>query len=302
MRQLDGVISVIPTPFTREGTLDLLSLKKVVQLFAKAGVNGFTALGVTSEVSKLSDLEKRQIIETVIQETPEALPIIVGTTSEGTHTCIEASRIAVTLGAAAIMVSPPRMPKLNSDAVVRHYKSLADRIPIPIVVQDYPPISGYAMEPSLLIRIIKEVPNVIAIKLEDAPTPLKISRIRALIGDSSVAIFGGLGGMYLFEELLAGADGAMTGFAIPEILLEVVRNFQSGNLEKAKEIFYRSVAIMRFEFQEGIGMAIRKEILRRRGAIEFAGIRPPGANLDESTIRALDELLDWYKKEGSSWI
>jgi len=299
---LKGVISVLPTPFTPDGTLDLVSLKKVVQLFVKAGVSGFTALGVTSEVSKLSDVEKRQIIETVIQELPENIPMIVGTTAEGTHNCIEASRIAMALGAAAIMVSPPRMPKLNTEAVVRHYKTLSDRVPVPIVVQDYPPISGYAMEPSLLIRIMKEIPKVIAIKLEDAPTPVKISRIREMSKDSSVAIFGGLGGTYLFEELLAGADGAMTGFAIPEILIEIVRSFQSGEVEKAKEIFYRYVAIMRFEFQEGIGMAIRKEILRRRGAIDFAGIRPPGTNLDESTIRALDELFAWYKKEGSPWI
>jgi 4-hydroxy-tetrahydrodipicolinate synthase len=299
---LKGVISVLPTPFTPDGTLDLLSLKKVVQLFVKAGVNGFTTLGVTSEVSKLSDVEKRQIIETVVQESPKDFPIVVGTTAEGTHTCIEASRVAMALGATAIMVSPPRMPKLNTEAVVRHYKTLSDRVPLPIVVQDYPPISGYAMEPSLLIRIIKEVPNVLAIKLEDAPTPIKISRIREIAKDSSFAIFGGLGGMYLFEEMLSGADGAMTGFAIPEILIEIVRNFQSGDMEKAKEIFYRYVAIMRFEFQEGIGMAIRKEILRRRGAIDFAGVRPPGANLDESTIRALDELFAWYKKEGSPWI
>src|SRR5258706_12253355 len=115
------------------------------------------------------------------------------------------------------------------------------------------------MEASLLIRIINEVPNAIAIKLEDAPTPVKISRIREMAKDSSFAIFGGLGGMYLFEELLSGADGAMTGFAIPEILIEIVLNFQSGEVEKAKAIFYRYVAIMRFEFQEGIGMAIRKE-------------------------------------------
>jgi 4-hydroxy-tetrahydrodipicolinate synthase len=302
MQNLNGVISVLPTPFTPDGTLDLISLKKVIQLFVKAGVNGFTALGVTSEVSKLSDVEKRQILETVIQELPGNIPMIVGTTAEGTHTCIEASRIAMSLGAASIMVSPPRMPKLNTEAVVRHYKTLSDRVPLPIVVQDYPPISGYAMEPSLLIRILKGVPNVIAIKLEDAPTPLKISRIRELAGDSSIAIFGGLGGMYLFEELLAGADGAMTGFAIPEILIDVVRNFQSGNLEKSKEIFYRHVAIMRFEFQEAIGMAIRKEILRRRGAIDFAGVRAPGATLGDSTIRALDELFDWYKKEGLPWI
>jgi 4-hydroxy-tetrahydrodipicolinate synthase len=175
-------------------------------------------------------------------------------------------------------------------------------VDIPIVIQDYPPISGYTMESALLVRITREGPRASAIKLEDAPTPLKVARIRKAAEGEPITIFGGLGGVYLLEELLAGATGAMTGFAIPEILVQVVKNFHSGDLQKAKEIFYRYVAVMRFEFQEGIGMAIRKEILHRRGAITNPFVRPPGATLDESTIRALDVLVDWLKSEGCLWI
>jgi 4-hydroxy-tetrahydrodipicolinate synthase len=170
-------------------------------------------------------------------------------------------------------------------------------------VQDYPPISGYAMEPSLLVRIVAEIPQARVIKLEDPPTPFKIARIRELPGGDAVKIFGGLGGMYLLEELMAGATGAMTGFAFPEILVQVVKHFHSGELEKAKEIFYRYVPVMRFEFQEGIGMAIRKEILRRRGVIQTSLVRAPGANMDASTMRALDELLAWLRinKTNGNW-
>ena len=122
------------------------------------------------------------------------------------------------------MVSPPRMPKLNSDAVPRHFHALAEAVDIEIVVQDYPPISGYAMEPWLLARIAKEIPRARTIKLEDPPTPFKTSRIRPRSsgGVEDVRIFGGLGGVFLLEELLAGATGAMTGFAFPEILVQIV--------------------------------------------------------------------------------
>src|SRR4029079_11367722 len=92
-------------------------------------------------------------------------------------------------GAAAVMVSPPRMPKLNSDAVVRHYAALVDAVDIEIVVQDYPPISGYAMEPALLARIARELPRARTIKLEDPPTPFKTSRILEQAGDVEVRIF-----------------------------------------------------------------------------------------------------------------
>ncbi|MCI0412455.1 dihydrodipicolinate synthase family protein [bacterium] len=302
MSQFEGVFSVLPTPFSESGSVDANGLTRIIDLFLKAGVSGFTALGVTSETARLTEEERSAIVNIVLGHVSGRVPVVVGTTAEGTHTCIEHSRAVVSAGASAVMVSPPRMPKLNSEAVIRHYKMLSDAVDTTIVVQDYPPISGYAMEPSLLVRIATEIPQARVIKLEDPPTPLKIARIRELPGADAVAIFGGLGGMYLLEELLSGATGAMTGFAFPEILVQVVRHFHLRELEKAKEIFYRYVPLMRFEFQEGIGMAIRKEILRRRGAIDRSNVRSPGANVDPSTQRALDELFSWLKAEGCPWI
>ena len=302
MSQFEGVFSVLPTPFSSDGSVDSDGLKRVIDLFLNAGVSGFTALGVTSETSRLTERERSAIVNIVLERVSGRVPVVVGTTAEGTQICIEQSRAVVSAGASAVMVSPPRLPKLNSEAVIRHFKALANAVDTTIVVQDYPPISGYAMEPSLLVRIVTEIPQTRVIKLEDPPTPLKIARIRELPGGDSVKIFGGLGGMYLLEELMAGATGAMTGFAFPEILIQVVKHFHASELEKAKEVFYRYVAVMRFEFQEGIGMAIRKEILRRRGVLENSAVRAPGVNMDASTMRALDELLAWLKTEGSPWI
>jgi 4-hydroxy-tetrahydrodipicolinate synthase len=194
------------------------------------------------------------------------------------------------------------MPKLNSDAVVRHFAALAAAVDLPIVVQDYPPVSGYAMEAALLVRIAREIPSARTIKLEDAPTPFKTARILEKAEGLELRIFGGLGGVYLLEELLAGATGAMTGFAYPEILVEIVGLFRSGDRAQAADLFYRNVALMRFEFQEGIGMAIRKEVLRRRGAIAHAAVRLPAPPLDASTSEALDRVLAWGEAiRGKSW-
>jgi 4-hydroxy-tetrahydrodipicolinate synthase len=293
--QLDGVYSVLPTPFTASGDLDEASLRRVIDLFIKAGVSGVTALGVTGEVARLDDGERRRVLEVVVERVAGRIGVVAGTTAEGTRTCIGYSRHAREAGATAVMVSPPRMPKLNSEAVVRHYKALADAVDIEIVVQDYPPISGFAMEPSLLARIAKEIPRARTIKLEDPPTPFKTSRILEACGDVKVRIFGGLGGVFLLEELLAGATGAMTGFAYPEILVRIVSLFRAGKVNEAADVFYRFVPLMRFEFQEGIGMAIRKEALHRRGALESPATRPPGAALDAATRDALDRVLAWTK-------
>ena len=293
--QLEGVYSVLPTPFQPNGDLDELSLRKVIDLFIGAGVNGVTALGVTGEVARLDDGERRRVLEVVVDQVKGRIGVVAGTTAEGTRTCIAHSRHAREAGATAVMVSPPRMPKLNSDAVVRHFKALAEAVDIEIVVQDYPPISGFAMEPSLLARIAKEIPRARTIKLEDPPTPFKTSRILEAAGETPVRIFGGLGGVFLLEELLAGATGAMTGFAYPEILVGIVSRFRAGKLDEAADMFYRAVPLMRFEFQEGIGMAIRKEVLHRRGALASPATRPPAAALDQTTREALDRVMQWVE-------
>ena len=296
--QLEGVYSVLPTPFTPGGDVDEASLRRVVDLFVAAGVNGLTALGVTGEVSRLDDSERQRVLDVVVEQAGGHVGVVAGTSADGTRGCIAYSRRAKAAGATAVMVSPPRMPKLNSEAVVRHYAALADAVDIEIVVQDYPPISGYAMEPALLARIAREIPRARTIKLEDPPTPFKASRILEHAGDVEVRIFGGLGGVFLLEELLAGATGAMTGFAFPEILVLVVSLFRSGDVNGAADAFYRAVPLMRFEFQEGIGMAIRKEVLHRRGVLASPATRAPGAALDAATREALDRVMAWVKREG----
>jgi 4-hydroxy-tetrahydrodipicolinate synthase len=299
----EGVYSIIPTAFTDSGDFDPTSQRAVVDLFIRSGINGLTALGVTGEVARLEEPERAIVLQSVIDHVAGRVPVVAGTSADGTRTCISYSRQAKQLGAAAVMVSPPRMPKLNSSAVVNHYKALADAVDLPIVVQDYPPITGFAMEPALLARIAKDIPSARTIKLEDPPTPFKTARILEASAGTPVQIFGGLGGVFLLEELISGATGAMTGFAFPEILVRIMQHWRAGQQDAAADVFYRAVPLMRFEFQEGIGMAIRKEVLRRRGALASAATRAPAGGLDAPTRQALDRVLAWVtSQKGMEWI
>jgi 4-hydroxy-tetrahydrodipicolinate synthase len=299
----EGVYSILPTAFTDSGDLDKSGQRRVVDLFIEKGANGLTALGVTGEVARLEEHERANVLEIVVDQAAGRVPIIAGTSAEGTRTCISYTRQAKAIGASAVMVSPPRMPKLNSAAVVNHYKALADAVDLPIIVQDYPPIAGFAMEPALLARIAKEIPSARTIKLEDPPTPFKTARILEASAGTTVQIFGGLGGVFLLEELISGATGAMTGFAFPEILARIMKHWNAGERDAAADVFYRAVPLMRFEFQEGIGMAIRKEVLRRRGALASAATRAPAGALDGPTTQALDRVLTWVTtQKGMEWI
>jgi 4-hydroxy-tetrahydrodipicolinate synthase len=300
MAQFRGVFSVLSTPFKSSGEIDVPSLHRLVDTILAAGVIGVTALGVTSEVSRLNEAERKCVMETVLDRIDGRVPVVVGASADGQMVCLEFCRMAAASGAAAVMVSPPRMVKISSDAVFRHFATLASDVNIPIIVQDYPPASGYAMEAALLARIARDIPAARTIKLEDPPTPLKVARILSQTQGIPVQILGGLGGVFLLEELLAGATGVMTGFAYPEILVRVVNLFTTGDVDAAANVFYRYVPLMRFEFQDGIGLAIRKEILRRRGAIDEATVRAPGDKLDPHTLSALDLLLKWIEANGES--
>ncbi len=297
MIKLEGVYTVLPTPFDNYGDFDSESLGRVIDLFIEDGVSGFTALGVTSEVARLNDRERHRVLDATMEHTNGRVPVIVGATSDALDVCLDYCDDAKAAGAAGVMVSPPRMTKLNSNYIRRHFSTIAHHYDDAIVVQDFPPISGYHMEASLLVDICREVPSARTIKLEDAPTPHKIAHIRRIeesLGlDFNINIFGGLGGGYLLEELISGANGAMTGFAYPKFLVETVSKWNAGQHDEAADFFYRHVPLMRFEFQPGIGMAIRKEILKRRGALSHAGIRDPGAELDDATEASLDRILKW---------
>lgn len=295
MARLQGVYTVLPTPFDESGTFDAESLGRAIDLFIADGVSGFVALGVTSEVARISDAERTAILEASMRYTDGRVPVIVGATGSGLDTCLAYCKAAHEAGAAGVMVSPPRMPKVNSSYILKHFAAIADKFDYPIVIQDFPPICGYYMEASLLVDICREIPTARTVKMEDAPTPYKTARMRELAGDLEIDIFGGLGGSYILEELEAGADGAMTGFAYPKLLVDIVSQWNAGNHDQAADSFYRYLPIMRFEFQPGIGMAIRKEILKRRGALRYAGIREPGASMDASTEKSLDRVLAWLK-------
>lgn len=288
--RFSGVHWMLATPFHEDESIDPASMANLVDKAVSSGCEGMVCLGVTGEAARLTDRERSQVAETVVQRA-QGLPVTVGTTAASTAAAIERSKEAQDLGAAAVMVSPPTMGKPNPDVVFAHYSRLADAIDLPIVVQDYPSTSGVHMSPDFIARLSSGISAVQYLKLEDPPTPPKISAIRTLTGDD-MPIFGGLGGVFLLEELTRGSAGAMTGFAYPEVLVDICRQMAEGDRTKAEELFTRCLPLMLFEFQEGIGVGIRKYALHSRGFIENPKVRHPGPNPTDETKAEFHRLLE----------
>ena len=285
-----GVHWMLATPFKENEELDLDSIGNLLEKAHQSGCQGVVALGVTGETARLTDAERRAVAKEVIAHA-NGRPVTLGTTAAGTSATIAYSLEAQELGAAAVMISAPPMGKPNPDSLFTHYRRIADAVDLPIVVQDYPQTSGVHMAPAFIDRLAEEIPSVHYLKLEDPPTPTKITAIRAAAGDD-LAIFGGLGGMYLLDELARGSAGAMTGFAYPEVLVSICRAMAEGDKAQAEEVFYRHLPLLLFEFQEGIGVGIRKYALQQRGLIANARVRHPGPQITEETRREFHQLVE----------
>lgn len=291
MTGLRGVYNIMATPFTNEGALDEESLRRLTDATITMGVDGITVLGVAGEAQKLLDSERRRVLEIVIEVNADRVPIIVGASQNATDTTIAACTEAEEFGASGVMVAPPLYLQ-SGPALTEHFRRLGDAISIPIVLQDFPPSNGVTMTPADMANLVNTVPAITTIKLEDPPTPQRTSQTLALIEDPEATILGALGGIYYLDELRRGASGTMTGFAYPEALVAIWRAWDAGDRRKAAELFYRYLPLIQFEGQPKIGLAVRKEILRRRGLIATATVRHPGPRLDQGSMDDLVETIE----------
>ncbi len=297
MSALNGIFAITATPFNTDGSLDLPSIDRLVDFEIGAGVHGLTILGILGEAHKLTEDERRQVTERFIKRTNGRIPVVVGTSAPATDLAIRYSREAQELGAAAVMVAPP-VNLRNLDAVREYYRRVHEATNLPIVVQDEPVFSGVIMPASFLASITDALPRARYIKLEELPSPIKLGGVLAA-AKQPVGVFGGMGGVYLYEELLRGGVGTMTGFAFPEALVAIYTAFTKGDRKTARDIFFRYLPLISYEGQPIIGLALRKEILCRRGVIAGPTIRHPGPSLDAGSKAELDEILEALGLEGA---
>jgi 4-hydroxy-tetrahydrodipicolinate synthase len=291
MSRISGVFNILATPFTQDGDIDIESLQNLVRFQLDKGVHGFTILGVMGEAAKLTVDERKRVVDTVISVVDDQVPIVVGTSHNSVHTCIELSNNAIASGATGVMIAPPFFDtRVEDDAqILGFYENVARSYTGPIVVQDFPPVNNVFMSPAFLAKLGEHIPTARHLKLEDPPLLEKITAIREQT--DKYLIFGGLGGMFFLEELKRGAAGTMTGFAFTEVLVAVYEAMQRDDVAAATGLFDEYLPLIRFENQPGINLTIRKELLFRRGAIACATPREPFSPIDTTTHDEITWML-----------
>jgi 4-hydroxy-tetrahydrodipicolinate synthase len=284
--ELAGTWYVLPTAFSEDGELDLSSQARLVEAVLGWGVDGLVALGVTGEAAALDPSERDAVVRTVVDAAAGRAPVVVGCAGGSAHPVRAMAARARELGAEGALVLPPLLAR-DAGAVPAFFARVAEA-GLPVVLQDEPAASGVRLPVDVLLRAA-EACRAAAVKLEDPPTPPKIARLLAARPD--LRVFGGLGGLHALGELRRGAVGTMTGFAYPEVLRAVRLAVGRGDLRAAAGIFDRHLPLIAFEAQPVIGIAIRKELLRRRGVLASAATRM-GDRPDPLTLQELDEVLD----------
>lgn len=284
-----GVFLIAVTPFTDSGELDLASTDRMVDFSLDCGVTGLTVLGIMGEASKLTAEESSLFVKQVLARVAGRVPVVVGASAPGFAPMRELTDSVMALGAAGVMVAPPSSVRTD-DQIVAYFDMVHETLgpDVPWVLQDHPVSTGVQMSTSVILRILKNASTCVMLKHEDCPGLTKLSAIRAASERGDVrrvsVLTGNGGGLFLPEELSRGADGAMTGFAYPEMMVEVCRAHAGGDIEKAHDIFDVYLPLARYEQQAGIGLAVRKHILVQRGVIASSAVRKPGPKLQAADI------------------
>jgi 4-hydroxy-tetrahydrodipicolinate synthase len=289
-----GVYIIAATPFTEDGAVDTASLDRLMDFYVGTGITGVTVLGIMGEAPKLTHQEAVALTRQVVRRV-NGLPVIVGVSSPGFASMGALTRDVMDAGAGGVMIAPPGTLKTD-DQIVAYFGNAVEAIgdDVPFVIQDYPYASGVYMAPSAIKRIVNDHPSAKMVKHEEWPGLEKLTALKALMsnGMRQVAILCGNGGIFLPHELERGADGANTGYAYPEMLVQLVKLIKSGERAAAHDLFDRHLPLLRYEQQPGmLGLAVRKYILKRRGAIASDAQRKPGIKLSKEAIAEIEFLI-----------
>ncbi len=292
--QTAGTFAIAPTPFHDDGRIDERSIDRLADFYADVGCEGVTVLGIMGEAPKLDAAEAAQVAIRFVKRA-KTMQVIVGVSAPGFAAMRSLARVSMDAGAAGVMIASP--PNLRTDdQIVGYFRQAQEAIgeDIPWVLQDYPLTLTVVLTPSVIRRIVMENPACVMLKHEDWPGLEKISALRGFQKDGSLrplSILCGNGGLFLDFEMERGADGAMTGYAFPELLIDVVKLSKAGKRDAVHDLFDAHLPLIRYEQQPGAGLAVRKYVLQKRGIIASSAQRKPGTGLSATARSEVDYLL-----------
>jgi len=277
-----GVYADCPTPFDSDGELDLPGLRRLIDFYVRAGVKGVLILGQAGEAGELSSFERRRVMETAVMHAGGRVPVWVGVQACGIRPAVEQAQRAEALGAQALCV---HAPSGNDEWHDLFFSELAQSVHIPMTVRE----GSHAMAESSLARLALQ-PFMAGLVLERPPAGLRLARLREA-GARPAKVLAGECGASPLELLERGAGGVLTASAFPEIWLRIHGLHASGQAEDAAAVLDRYEALLAYERQPLLDIALRKQLYFRRGLIASDTMRAPSVLPDDTVERVLADRL-----------
>lgn len=280
-----GIVPSLPTPFAADGSVDVDVLQGLVAFAARSGATGVLVNGLAAEVSELDGTERLVALDACL-EVAGAMPVLAGTSAPTTAEACRHALAAERAGAAWAMVSIPADETRDPVGAVTQ---IAASTALPVMIQDAPAYLGTSLGTDGLMEVLRRRPNVCAFKIEGGSE--SIARLREQVHD--VPLWAGDGGRHLLDAFRAGAVGAIPGVEVVDQLAAVSSFEAEGETERADELFTVLLPLIVFELESlPRYVASAKHVLLRRGLVELASTRLPGAHLSPTFRRLLDVHLE----------
>lgn len=291
-----GIFPICPTPFFDNGEIDYAGLDRLVDWYAGCGVAGLVVLGVFGEAAKLSPEEGEKVLARVISRVAGRFAVVVGTGNLRLRDYAPLAQASMAAGAAGLMIAPTQGVRTDEE-ITTDLKRIFTAIgpDVPVMLQDYPPANDVFFSVPLICRLIAEFPQIVVFKSEDNPGLGKLARIRetcAKEGIRRIAILSGRGALFAALALMRGADGVASGFAYPEMLVNVFKAVDKGDRHVACDLYDIFLPLICHELQPRIGVPVRKYILYKRGLLTSPMARPPAPAITEADRAEVDFLME----------
>lgn len=295
-RRLEGIFSVLLTPFHEDLTLDVESLQSEVDFVIEAGTHGIVTPVNTSEFFLLSDDERRQLTDIVMSQVAGRVPVVIGTAAPDAGTAEMLTRYAREAGAAGVIAMPPYVVHQNASGLLDYYGRIGNAADgLPIVLQNTSAEVGAPMGLEMIVNLADEVPALQYVKEETLPSTHRITELLRVAEGRLQGVFGGSGGRVLVDELKRGACGLMSGCHLVDAQVKVYNLLRSGHEDEARAAFVRQLPAQNLWAILGLGVA--KEILRRRGIFRTNVCRKPVARIDQADHVELDYALALVRQD-----
>ncbi len=296
MSNFHGVLAVLCTPFSPDEAVDYDSLRRLADYVIAEGAHAIVCLGLASETNRLSEEEKRGIIETVVAQVDGRVPVLSGLQAASTREAVRMARWLGAAGVVGLMVLPPPGP-VDMAGVEQFYTAVAEAVDVPIMVQDCPQVVGYGLSASVITQMAEHCANIQYVKLEAQPAWPLMEALKEQAGDR-LQMLVGWGGIGFIEALERGAVGCMPGADAIGPMRQVYERYVAGDIDGARAIYATILPMLVAKggnLQSFIQSA--KHLLVRAGAIDHATVRQPVTPIDEQSLRELDTWSQLTDKE-----